>query len=657
MSSIASIRQLLTQGQYRTALQQLAQLLPQDDFPSAEPQRDLYYLQAVAHRLLGEFDSARSAAETLIALDSQYARAQQELGYIYLGLAQPQAAATAFYRAVQLNPALLASWQALLQHYQTTGNHAATQLATAEIAYLKQLPTAILGARDLMYEGELLKADQVCRRFLKNHQHHPDALFLLAEIGIALKVYSEAEFLLETCLELKPQHAPAGLAYLQLLSKMGKFGRAKQLADTLLQRADSQQTAQLRAIQVAKATAMVGIGEVAAAIDIYRDLLAQDPAQAAVQLLLGHAQKALGDAAAATASYRAAYGIQPEFGDAWWSLANTKTYRFSEWELDSMQTQVSRPELATEHKVHFAFALGKAFEDRREFDTAFGFYAQGNQLQQGVLGYDASHIEKQVQDQIRHCPPHLFKRQPKPGDPSADPIFIVGLPRSGSTLLEQILASHTAVDGTMELHNILILVSQLRGQNNRYPAILAELDNDYWQRFGQQYLQDTQVYRQGAAHFIDKMPNNFLHLGLIKLILPNAKIIDARRHPMACGFSCFKQLFGEGQEFTYSLEALGRYYRAYLQMMDHWQQCFPGEILLVEHEAVVDDVATQVRRILAHCQLPFESACVDFHRTQRTIKTPSSEQVRQPIYRTGLAQWRHFEAHLQPLKQALQPRT
>ena len=251
----------------------------------------------------------------------------------------------------------------------------------------------------------------------------------------------------------------------------------------------------------------------------------------------------------------------------------------------------------------------------------------------------------------------MFTRRQGVGSDDRDPIFIVGLPRSGSTLLEQILASHSMVDGTMELHNILALAQKLRGRepekSSRYPAILHELEQDYFRRFGEQYIKDTGVYRGDAPLFIDKMPNKFLHIGLIRLILPNARVIDARRDPMACCFSCYKQLFGEGQEFTYGLQEVGRYYRAYVRLMEHWDRVLPGFVLRVMHEDVVDDLETQVRRILDFCGLPFEEACLNFHETERSVRTPSSEQVRQPIYRSGLEQWRNFEPWLDPLKEAL----
>ena len=264
-----------------------------------------------------------------------------------------------------------------------------------------------------------------------------------------------------------------------------------------------------------------------------------------------------------------------------------------------------------------------------------------------------------IDSQIEVCTADLFRARAGVGCPGTDPIFVVGLPRAGSTLIEQILASHSQVDGTMELHNILSLAKRLRGRDDadggtpRYPGVLRELDLDYFRRFGEQYLADTQAYRGDAPRFIDKMPNNFFHVGLIRLILPNAKVIDARRHPLACCFSGFKQLFGEGQEFSYGLKEIGNYYRQYVKLMDHWDAVLPGFVLRVQHEDVVDDLEGQVRRLLDFCGLEFEAACLDYHLTERSIRTPSSEQVRQPIYRSGLDQWRNFEPWLGPLKEAL----
>jgi tetratricopeptide (TPR) repeat protein len=381
-------------------------------------------------------------------------------------------------------------------------------------------------------------------------------------------------------------------------------------------------------------------------------------------LQLGHALKAKGDIATAVDSYQKAYHLKPNFGDAFWSLANTKTYRFSDKEITQMQAQQTNHDLALTDKVQLHFATGKAFEDRQEYNQAFKAYEQGNSLQHAHNGFDITKIEQQVEEQIKYCTAELFEKRGDFGLSTSDPIFILGLPRAGSTLLEQILASHSKVDGTMELHNILGLASRLRGRNqaknteqsndeNPYPKNLSEINTDYFKRFGQQFIDETRDYREQAPYFIDKMPNNFLHIGLIRLILPNAKIIDARRSPMACCFSGFKQLFAEGQDFTYSLDDIGRYYQAYLKLMAHWDSVLPGFVLTVNHEDVVDNLEKQVHKMLNFCNLPFEQSCLDFHKTKRNIKTPSSEQVRQPIYKSAIAQWRHFEDHLMPLKKAL----
>lgn len=646
MSTLKAIKDAVTQAQFSQAITLATAALNSKQEP--HDKLELLYLLVVAFRLNKQFDKALTTAEQLISEKPEHGRAYQEIGHIHGAKSNPKDAAIAYYQATKFNPALIASWRALQRLYADMGNHQAAQISKVQLEYLAQLPRAVLGGRDLMYEGELYKADQACRQFLQSNKHHPEALLLLAEIGIQLKVYGEAEFLLNSCLELYPDHQAAGMESLKLFAKMGKFKEAKVLADKMLKHSPDNSV-----LLSAKASAMVGLTEVQDALKLYQQILQKDDNQPGIQLLLGHALKASGDLPGAIAAYQKCYHYRPEFGDAYWSLANTKTYRFTPLELQKMQSLATSDESSTEDKIHFHFALGKAFEDNNEYDHSFDQYSLGNKLKQQQLKYEPKNFERQVAQQIETCNTELFSNLREVGDPSSAPIFIVGLPRAGSTLLEQILASHSQVDGTMELHNILGLASRLQGQANRYPTILAELDKPYFKRFGEQFLQETQVYRSGAAFFIDKMPNNFLHVGLIKLILPNAKIIDARRHPMACCFSGFKQLFGDGQDFTYGLENIGRYYRSYQTLMDHWNTVLPGFVLKVQHEEVIDDLEGQVRRILNFCGLPFEQQCIDFHKTQRTIKTPSSEQVRQPIYRSGLDQWKHFEAHLEPLIEVL----
>jgi hypothetical protein len=323
-----------------------------------------------------------------------------------------------------------------------------------------------------------------------------------------------------------------------------------------------------------------------------------------------------------------------------------------------MREQQAAPATALVDRYHLSFALGKAFEDRGAYAQSFGFYEQGNGFKRSESHYRPEHIERNTELQIEICTREFIEAHRGVGSDNADPIFIVGLPRAGSTLLEQILASHSLVQGTQELPDIPRMVMEMQGrepdmENPRYPGVLAGMQREDFRRLGEKYLHDTRIYRSDRPYFIDKMPNNFRHIGLIQLILPNARIIDARREPLACCFSNLKQLFASGQEFTYSIDDIARYYRTYLELMDHWDAVLPGRILRVHHEEVVDDLEGNVRRILDFCGLGFEPACVEFYKTERSVRTASSEQVRRPIFREGLDQWRHFEQWLAPLKEAL----
>ena len=370
--------------------------------------------------------------------------------------------------------------------------------------------------------------------------------------------------------------------------------------------------------------------------------------------------KTIGSYELAVQSYQEAIKSNGEHGEAWYSLSNLKVYAFDDHELDDMQSQIKKTSISHMDRVYLYFALGKAFEDRKKFQDSFSYYEEGNNLKKAQSRYTAENMSADFVKQKKLCTPSFFSSRNGQGYPANDPIFIVGLPRSGSTLLEQILSSHPQVDGTFELPNILSLSQQLRRRGRESKTldhweILEQLSGEELERFGKNYIADTVLHRQGAEYFIDKMPNNFRHIGLIQLILPNAKIIDARRHPMACCFSGFKQLFAEGQEFSYSLSDIGAYYKDYMELMDHWDLVLPGKILRVQYEDVVSDLEGQVRRLLEYCGLPFDNRCINFHTTDRSVRTPSSEQVRKPIYDAGLDSWRPFEDFLGPLKEALGP--
>ena len=644
-------KRLIQSARFADARSLLSDIIEQA--PGAFFETEARYMLAVTYRYLKNYDQALATLDELASAQPEYGRAHQERGHTLLALNRPDEALFAFARAVEQNPGLAASWKTLANLHARSGDDRQATFARTQFEYLAGLPPELRGVIDLLHEDKLLSAERLCRHFLSEHKHHIEAMRLLAEIGMRLRIYDDAEFLLESCVELAPDNLRARGDYVKILNRKGKFDKALEQAE-ILHAAQPDNPAW----QLAKASALAGLGRLEKAIQLYQGSLGRVANKAGVNVMLGHALKAAGNFDAAIAAYRAACAAKPDYGDAWWSLANTKTYRFDDDEVDRIRHYESTDGVTEDDRVHLCFTAGKALEDRGDFGQSFDYYARGNALKTTRSGYDPDNTSRLVDDQIETCTAELFAERGALGCDAPDPIFIVGLPRAGSTLLEQILASHSQVDGTMELHEILGLAQRLGGRSttsidSAYPRILWELDDGHFKRFGEKFIEDTRAYRGSAPLFIDKMPNNFMHIGLIRLILPNAKIIDARRHPMACCFSGFKQLFGEGQDFTYGLEAIGRFYADYVRLMDHWDEVSPGFVLRVMHEDVVDDLETQVRRMLDFCGLPFEQACLEFHRTERNIKTPSSEQVRQPIYRTGLDYWRNYKPWLGSLKESL----
>ena len=617
------------------------------------------YTLAVAERYQKKLDEALSTLARLLKLDPGFARAYQERGHTLLAANRPDDALLAFEQATRSNPALLASWKAQVNLCKDAGRPIDAGAANQQLEFLSQLPKELLTVASLLNEDKLYRAERLCRHFLQDNKHHIEAMRLLAAIGNKLNVLGDAEFLLESCVEFAPEYELARYDYANLLLKMQKFEKASEQTRILTDRQPEN-----LGYKSLLANATAGVGDHQKAVTLYNEVLDSSPNQVMLYVMRGHAEKTIGEVDAAISSYHKAYDIKPDHGDAYWSLANIKTYEFSDAEIVQMERQVGSDTIADEDCIHMCFALGKALGDRGEYERSFAFYARGNALKHGSIKHTPVHLAIRTSAQIEVCTSDFFAQKKDVGCKVPDPIFIVGLPRAGSTLLEQILASHSLVDGTHELPNIIALAQRLRGSPNlieekggtpNYPKILTELDDDYFRRFGEQFIEDTRVYREGAAFFIDKNPNNFFHLSLIKLMMPNAKVIDARRHPMSCCFSGFMQLFGQGQEFSYGLEEIGNYYREYVELMDHWDEVLPGFVLHVQHEEVVDDLETQVNRILEFCELPFEEACLEFYKTERSVRTPSSEQVRRPIYRSGLEYWRHYEPWLAPLKEALGP--
>ena len=628
------------------------------------------YTLAVALRHQHKWPTALGALDDILALKPNFGRAHQEVGYNCIAVQNTLRAGAAFERAVGADPSLINSWKCLAKLYRDSGNQPKLESAEQQIAYLSKLPAELLAVISYLSEDRLDDAERLCKHFLRDHKTDVEGMRLLAEIATRNKVYDEAEFLLESCVEFAPDHRQARIQYANILLRTQKFALACQQTEYLLAQPEARQSDQsfsasgIDLVRSLHAAACTGLGRNREAITSLETLMKAHPDNHIFPVSAAHVRKADGDIDKAVALYRRAYGLKSDHGDAYWSLANTKSYTFTDAEIDQMMAAEGAPGTIENDRIQLCFALGDAYETRREYDRAFDYYAKGNALKKASTYHSPEHLKVRIDSQIAVCNEQLFAAQQGVGFDAPDPVFIVGLPRAGSTLIEQILASHSEVDGTMELHNILNLAKRLRGRDEpgpggdespRYPRVLAELDADYFHRFGEQFIDQTRAYRGDAPFFIDKMPNNFFHIGLIRLMLPNAKVIDARRDPMACCFSGFKQLFGEGQEFSYGLREIGNYYRQYVKLMDHWDRVLPGFVLRVQHEDVVDDLEDQVRRLLDFCGLDFEPACLEYHRTERSIRTPSSEQVRQPIYRTGLEQWRNFEPWLQPLKEELGP--
>jgi tetratricopeptide (TPR) repeat protein len=609
-----------------------------------------------ARRRMGDAAAAVQILEPLARSQPNSAATHYELGMAFGQSGGGDRAVTALRRAVALKPDLPDAWRALGDHLTVIGDSEGADLAYARHLKASTHDPRLLEPAAALCENRIAVAETLLREHLKQFPTDVAAIRMLAEVAARLGRYADSELLLARCLELAPSFAAARLHYAVVLHRQNKESAALAEVERLLTREPGNPS-----YLNLKAAILARIGEYARAIEIYAKVLAQYPAQAKVWMSYGHALKTAGRQADSVAAYRKSIELAANLGEAYWSLANLKTFRFTALETDAMLAQLKRTDLSDEDRLHFHFALGKAFEDAGRYGESFEHYAAGNRLRRAQINYSGDETLEHVQRSKALFTREFFAARHGSGSRARDPIFIVGLPRSGSTLLEQILASHSQVEGTMELPDIIGIARTLSGRKSkqevsRYPEVLADLSAADLATLGEQYLAQTRIQRKSAApYFIDKMPNNFLHVGLIHLMLPNARIIDARRHPLGCCFSGFKQHFARGQTFTYSLEEIGRYYRYYVELMAHYDTVLPGRVHRVIYETLVGDTESEVRRLLDYCGLPFEDACLRFYETERAVRTASSEQVRTPIYREGIDQWRHYEPWLGPLKEALGP--
>lgn len=600
---------------------------------------------------------AAEQAREILRVEPHCAPAQLLLGQALGQLGDGDGAIVALRAAVSLQPTLAEAWLALADHLLVIGATVAADNAYVQHVRHSTRDPEMLAAAAALLANQVPEAEARLRQRLKQQPTDVAAIRMLAEVAARIGRYGDSENLLARCLELAPGFHAARHNYALVLQRNSKIAAALAQVDQLLGREPRNP-----GYRNLKAAILGRIGDYEESLQLYASVLREYPGQAKVWMSYGHALKSAGREADSIAAYRKCSELLPNFGEAYWSLANLKTFRFTANDVSAMRAQLARTDLSSDDRFHFQFALGKALEDLGEYAESFACYNDGNRLRRASLHYDGAETTAHVQHSKALLTSQFFAAHRDCGSSAADPIFIVGLPRAGSTLLEQIISSHSQVEGTMELPDIAAIVRELGGGGSRrarglrYPQVLAELSSVEFRALGERYLAATRIQRKTAApFFIDKMPNNFAHIGLIHLILPNAKIIDARRHPLGCCFSAFKQHFARGQAFSYSLQDVGLYYRDYVELMAHFDAVLPGRVHRVLYETMVADTESEVRAVLNYCGLPFEENCLRFYENERAVRTASSQQVRQPIYRSGVDQWRQYNEWLDPLRQALGP--
>jgi len=653
-------------GNLSVAMSHAAQLLEQD--PTLAAEQALAILKAVpghppallvlasARRRVGETRAALELIEPLLERQAGWAAAHFEYGLCVAEAGRGDDALRALRRTVELRPDHPQAWRVLGDHLMAIGDSAGGDAAYARHVQSSTRDPLLAQAAAAMLANDLPTAERLLKSRLLESPTDVPAIRMLAEVAARYGRNDDAGKLLERCLELAPGFAAARYNYAVLLHRRNESAAAlAQIEQLLAAEPRSPSYRNLYAVTLGR------IGEYARSSQIYGQLLAEYPSNAKVWLSYGHVLKTEGRHADCVDAYRRSIALDPAFGEAYWSLANLKTFRFSDADLAAMRAQLTLPGLSDENRLHFEFALGKACEDVAQHERAFTHYAQGNALYRAAHPYDADLHTNRIQRLKRAFSRELFAARAGFGNPASDPIFIVGMPRAGSTLIEQILSSHSAVEGTMELPEITSLAKELRAQSGTteiaaYAEVLAAKSAAELRELGEQYIERTRIHRKSdRPFFVDKMPNNFLYVGLIQLALPNARIIDARRHPMGCCFSNFKQCYAHGQNFSYGLADMGRYYHDYVDLMAHFDEVLPGRIHRVFHERMVEDTEAEVRRLLDYCGLPFEAGCLRFFENDRPVRTASAEQVRRPINRDGVEQWLNYEQWLAPLAAALGP--
>jgi predicted Zn-dependent protease len=653
-------------GSLSTALQNGHKLLAVNPARAEEQAREILkalpnhpmamLLLASARRAQSDNAGARAILEPLARAHPRIPAVHSELGTVLAALGETRAAIAAFRRTAQIEPGNPAVWRMLGNLYTLAGESQAADDAYAQGIKASVNDPELVNAATALCDGRLAVAERLLRDFLKRNPTDVAAIRMLAETASRLAAYEDAESLLARALELAPSFTPARHNYAVVLHRQFKSEAALKQIDLLLDRDPNNP-----AYRTLRAAVLVRIGEYHEAIKSYEILLREQPALPKAWMSYGHALKTVGRQDESVDAYRKSIALLPKLGESYWSLANLKTFRFSDAEIAAMQALLAATDLTSEDRYHLEFALGKALEDKGAFAQSFAHYVEGNALRRKSIPYDVDATSAFVQRSKTLFSQTFFRERAGSGSRATDPIFIVGLPRAGSTLVEQILSSHSQIEGTMELPDLLAIARRLGGSSRKadlltYLDALPALDADACAALGGEYLDRTRIQRKLARpFFIDKMPNNFHHIALIQLILPHARIIDARRHPLGCCLSNFKQHYAHGQAFAYDLDEIGRYYRDYVELMAHFDAVLPGRIHRVIYENMVSDSEAEIHALLDYCDLPFEESCLRYYENDRAVRTASSEQVRKPNFTEAVEQWRNYEEWLGPLKAALGP--
>ena len=614
------------------------------------------HLRLLGHALQKQerFEEAEKQLRFGLSIKPNFPQLHEDLGSVLALQGRLDEAITSLEKAVQLDPTQALAHKKLAQALAMAGRGEDADESFEEYFEKRPEEGEVARAANLLKDGQIDEAIEKLQEIVRQNPNNVNAMrFLAAAWFESRKKMDDAEALLRRVVEIAPDYV-AGWITLGLV----QVERAKVL-DAI------ESYGQATRLSPRNPAAWGGLGNAYAvanyqdkAAEVYATAVSLNPTAPNLQMGYAHVLKTLGDQEGSLKAYRAAIAAKPDFGEVYWSMANLKIFNFEDAEVAAMEYQLENEELSDSSEIHFRFSLAKAFEDQNNYDRAWHYYHSGNQKQRMQVSYDSTDFQTRQNEIIEVFSREFIQEHEGNGYEAADSILIVGLPRSGSTLVEQILASHSQVEGTSELPNlgrIAHSIGRYRTDNKQFPESARDLRNRDWRAYGKQYMDETRRQRvEGTPSFTDKMPNNFSLVGFLHLVLPNAKVINTRRHPLDSCLGAYKQLFGKGQNFTYDMYDLADYYNQYHKIVSHWHEVLPGKVLDVHYEDTVTDLETQVRRILEHCGLPFEEQCVRFWESKRAVRTASSEQVRQPIYTGALGKWRSYDEHLGLWKEQLE---